>query len=141
MLLLLFNNPLSFLLIDESSNHRFTHLFGTLYGSYENNFIPHGFNLFTDEYLGTIMYNTFGKSLLVGSIGWEYGGRYMTGLGEIVFELGFFTLSFVYFLIKNISNKLAIISLLLILTAPTPLATPLVPIIIYYLTLKSPNNN
>ena len=95
MLFLIINNPFSFLILDASANHRFTHLFGTLYGSLHNNFLPHGFNLFTDEYLGTIMYNRFGTTLLNDNITWGYGGRYMTGLGQIIFELGVF-FSFVY---------------------------------------------
>ena len=81
----IFSDPSTFLTIDYSVNHRFTHAFLTIKGFFDNFFIPHGFNDFS-LYLERLLKDPFWSNTIV--IDPKIEERITTSLGGTLFELG-----------------------------------------------------
>lgn len=95
LLNVLLNDPLNFLFVDASVNERFNHLFFSIYGFFSDCFLPHGYDSF-DDYMnimsGNPSFNTFFSDFLYG----RENARIMSGVGAILFEIGFWGLLVLY---------------------------------------------
>ncbi len=126
MFKLILKNPFNFFLIDASSNDRFAHIFFSIKGFVDNNFLPNGFSSWSEYLTKELIY--YGDIFFFVS-----KGRIMSGFGSIIYEMGFIGLLFIMYLNKNIysffkknSDKIFYIAFinLLMLTA-IPIAFPI----------------
>lgn len=93
------DNPGNLLLVDQSLNHRFQHIFFSLLGSYENYFLPQNITHWGSFY--DIKASEFSELVI-----WNPNTptRIMSGYGSVLFELGLFGLTIpicVYLACKN----------------------------------------
>lgn len=125
----LVENPLLAIKADASVNERFAHLVFSFYGAIINNGIPGGFHTFSE-------FNSLARA--------EYGGLFwfgeetdkiMSGLGAVVYELGWFSLVFfalvAFCAISRDRWRIGmfhLIGFLGLFTSALPVAFPLVPI-------------
>ena len=90
LLVKFWENPIDFVILDESINDRFNHVFFPLYGFVTNYGMPHGFDTFgnfMNECLNIMKFqDLFSKTAMSGG----YGGRIMSAIGGALFELGIF---------------------------------------------------
>jgi hypothetical protein len=99
------NEPSNLLRLDESINDRFSHVFFSLKGFFENFLIGHGYNSWESYVTHQVQLY---QSLVV--VEWvSLGGRIMSGYGAAFFELGFLALLIpmvlFYLLFKLYSKK------------------------------------
>lgn len=78
------DNPKSLVLVDASINDRFFHVFFSLKGFYDNNFLPNGYLSWNDYVDVEIL--RFSEYVIVEWF--SVGGRIMSGYGSAFFELG-----------------------------------------------------
>jgi hypothetical protein len=99
LLRLLFESPSLFLVLDESVNERFIHLFFPIYGFITNIGFPHFYNEFGNYLSEIIVEGKFDNYFI------DYDSskvtRIMSGIGSGLFELGIFFIPVLYVLIKN----------------------------------------
>ncbi len=85
-------DPISLVEKDASINSRMSHVILPLYGFAKNGFMPHGFNAYDAD--SERLNRDFG-----GFFWYEYGGdKIMSGLGSLLYELGFLSVPFFCFL-------------------------------------------
>jgi hypothetical protein len=125
-----YENPLSFFLIDDSASDRIFHLYYSFKGFFDNYGFPNGFSEWK-----TYALNEFLKS----DFTWITTGRIMSTYGSILFELGFFGFPIIYFIIKeskSLRNKLNFVNLPtwisfnFSLLFAVPLALPMIALIL-----------
>lgn len=101
ILTLMFENPDKLVLIDDSINERFVHLFFPIYGFFENWGLPHGYSQYAD--FMDDCYNNPDLNYLVTDYTLNNKIiRIMSGWGSILFELGAVGLLLLYVIVKNL---------------------------------------
>ena len=137
LLLILLENPESFLILDASVNERFIHVFFPLYGFVEHWGLPHGYGMFPN-FMERCM-NTEGFQHLISDYvqNRETPTRIMSGLGSILYELGIAGLLLIvvlYDVINQLTNGKTKIILLFVILAillnAIPFSNPLIPFLI-----------
>ena len=138
LLLILLENPESFLILDASVNERFIHVFFPLYGFVADFGLPHGYGMFPD-FMEKCM-NDQGFQHLISDyvLERETPTRIMSGLGSLFYELGFFgflliaVLTDVVIQVVNSNKQRIIITfiLLAILLNAIPFSNAMIPFLI-----------
>lgn len=137
LLLILLENPESFLILDASVNERFIHVFFPLYGFAEHWGLPHGYGMFPN-FMERCM-NAEGFQHLISDYvqNRESPTRIMSGLGSILYELGIAGLVLIavlYDVINQLTNGKTKIILLFVILAillnAIPFSNPLIPFLI-----------
>jgi hypothetical protein len=85
---LVFDNPMSLLLLDASVNDRFFHIYFSFKGSFDNYFIPNGYSKWSQY----AMMEIDRYSIFVEKEWFSINGRIMSGYGALFFELGIFAI-------------------------------------------------
>jgi hypothetical protein len=145
--------PSLLFVVDESINTRVWNVAGAFIGAYNNYFLPHGYANFKIDLL--LVYNDF-----INYVHWftyqSAGNRILSGTGQMIYEIGFFSLLYVYSFymlslkyFRSIRHALFLtISIFLIMTTAIPLTMPLFAFIygmlaylVYGQKDKKENNN
>lgn len=101
LLTLMLENPDKLVMIDDSINERFVHLFFPLYGFVENWGLPHGYSQYAD--FMDDCYNNPDLNYLVTDYTLNNKViRIMSGWGSILFELGAIGLLLMFVIVKNL---------------------------------------
>lgn len=149
ILTLMLENPDKLVLIDDSINERFVHLFFPLYGFIENWGLPHGYSQYAD-FMATCYNNPDLNYLVTDYTLKNKIIRIMSGWGSILFELGAVGLLLLYVIIKNLKiviegkmRYVIILGFIGLLANAVSFATALLPFIIgniIYLAEKKKEN-
>ena len=137
LLLILLENPESFLILDASVNERFIHVFFPLYGFLKDMGLPHGYGMFPDFMANCMNAEQFQHLISDYVLERESPTRIMSGLGSLFYELGFFGFLLIGALADSVcqlvTGKQRIILLFIlmaILLNAIPFSNPLIPFLI-----------
>jgi hypothetical protein len=137
LLLILLENPESFLILDASVNERFIHVFFPLYGFLKDIGLPHGYGMFPDFMANCMNAEQFQHLISDYVLERESPTRIMSGLGSLFYELGFFGFLLIGALADSVcqlvTGKQRIILLFVlmaILLNAIPFSNPLIPFLI-----------
>lgn len=136
ILTLMLENPDKLILLDDSINERFVHLFFPLYGLIENWGLPHGYSIYPD--FMEKCYNNPELNYLVTDYTLNNNvTRIMSGWGSILFELGIIGLLLLYVIVRNLKiiidgkmRYVIILGFIGLLANAVSFATALLPFII-----------
>lgn len=138
LLLILLENPESFLILDASVNERFIHVFFPLYGFVADFGLPHGYGMFPD-FMEKCMNDQGFQHLISDYVqNREAPTRIMSGLGSLFYELGFFGFLLIAVLtdvvIQIVNNNKQRIIIIFVLTAillnAIPFSNAMIPFLI-----------
>lgn len=138
LLLILLENPESFIVLDASVNERFIHLFFPLYGFIEHFGLPHGYGMFPDFMERCMNAEDFQHLISDYVLEQESPTRIMSGLGSLFYELGFFGFLLIAVLVDVVlqlvdggkQRIILLFVLLAILLNAIPFSNPMVPFLI-----------
>ena len=94
----LIQDPMLFMIVDESINERFIHAYFPIYAFFSDFGLPHGFGQFADYMSHIHSGGEFSKYLVYYRDDYT---RIQSGFGAIFFELGVFALIFIFVLLRN----------------------------------------
>jgi hypothetical protein len=140
-------NPSSVLIVDQSANSRFAHIFFSIRGFLSDYFLPHGYNTFNHYMIENAPEHT---GLFPRGVNLSESARIMSGYGAALFELGF--LAFPIIIVINYSifkfynkntRQLLLLTLFLntILFSAIPLSSPILGFLIGYLSFYKYKKN
>lgn len=135
LLTTLIDNPLLFVVLDNSANERFVHIFFPIIGFFDNYFLPHGFDNFAQYYKECL--RKFPNLVVDWTYNNNSSARIMSGWGAAFYEIGIFTFliidvfrRIINAVCKGMEKVFIFLVLMLVFFNAFPFSTPIVSLIL-----------
>lgn len=142
----IFENPVVLFTSDGSGNARMWNILGAFIGAYNNHFLPNGYGTFRNSLLLNLsQFSNYVNPYTLKIL----GNKIMSGTGEMIFELGFISVVYMYsfFVLSfkafhNVKKSIFLtFSIFLIMTTAIPLTFPIFGFIYGLLAFKAYREN